>query len=165
VTAAGYDIDQWANLFVATAGAAAALTGLLFVAISINLTRIVEIPRLPGRAGATLGVLVALLITSCFALAPDQSNTALGIEFCVVGALVAVQAVVALGRHRQDVDTRLHAAYQLVVALIPGIALTMGGVSLAAGVGGGLFWTLAGVVTGFAVGVLNAWVLLVEINR
>jgi hypothetical protein len=59
----------------------------------------------------------------------------------------------------------LHAAYQLVVALIPGIALTMGGVSLAAGVGGGLFWTLAGVVTGFAVGVLNAWVLLVEINR
>jgi hypothetical protein len=110
-------------------------------------------------------VLVALLITSCFALAPDQPDVVLGIEFGVVGALVVIQAVVALGRHRRDVDTPWHSTYQLVVALIPGIALTVGGVSLAIGAGGGLFWTLAGVVAGFTVGVLNAWVLLVEINR
>ena len=165
MNAAGYDVDQWANFFVATAGAAAALTGLLFVAISINLTRILELPRLPGRAGSTLGVLVALLITSCFALAPDQPDVVLGIEFGVVGALVIIQAAVALGRHRRDADTMLHSTYQLVVGLIPGVALTVGGISVAIGAGGGLFWTLAGVVAGFAVGVLNAWVLLVEINR
>ena len=43
--------------------------------------------------------------------------------------------------------------------------MTVGGLSIALGVGGGLFWTLAGVVLGFAVAVINAWVLLVEINR
>ena len=56
-------------------GAAAALTGLLFVAISINLTRILNFPRLPGRAASTLGILVAVMLTGCFGLAPDQSTT------------------------------------------------------------------------------------------
>jgi hypothetical protein len=40
----------WDNFFVAEVGAAAALSGLLFVAVSINLTRILAIPHLPARA-------------------------------------------------------------------------------------------------------------------
>ena len=30
---AAYDIDEWSDLFVATAGASAALAGLVFVAV------------------------------------------------------------------------------------------------------------------------------------
>lgn len=52
-----------------------------------------------------------------------------------------------------------------MVVLLPSIALAVGGLTLALGTGGGLFWTLAGVVLSFGVAVVNAWVLLVEINR
>ena len=165
MTAAGYDIDQWANFFVATLGAAAALTGLLFVAISINLTRILNFPRLPGRAASTLGILVAVMLTGCFGLAPDQSTLAIGIEFGVLGFAVAVQSFWVLGRRHTGADTKPHAVEQLMVVMLPAVALFIGGLSLALGVGGGLFWTLAGVVLSFAVAVVNAWVLLVEINR
>lgn len=166
MSAAGYDIDQWANFFVATLGAAAALTGLLFVAISINLNRILSFPRLPGRAASTLGILVAVILTGCFGLAPDQSTLAIGIEFGALGFAVAAQSFWVLGRRQVGAaDTRSHTVEQLMVVLLPAVTLFIGGLSLALGVGGGLFWTLAGVVLSFAVAVINAWVLLVEINR
>jgi hypothetical protein len=37
-----YQPESWHDLFVASAGAAAALTGLIFVAVSINLAKIVD---------------------------------------------------------------------------------------------------------------------------
>lgn len=45
----GYVTDGWTGLFFAEVGASAALAGLLFVAISINLDRILTGPGLPGR--------------------------------------------------------------------------------------------------------------------
>jgi hypothetical protein len=39
----------WANFFVAEVGAAAAPSGLIIVAISINLQRILSFPQLPDR--------------------------------------------------------------------------------------------------------------------
>ena len=46
-----YSAAEWESLFVAEAGASAALAGLLFVALSINLERILKGIGLPGRAG------------------------------------------------------------------------------------------------------------------
>src|ERR1700683_3177372 len=43
-------IAEWTTLFAVQAGAAATLTGLVFVAFSINQSKIMTYPGLPGRA-------------------------------------------------------------------------------------------------------------------
>lgn len=45
-----YQPEAWHDFFTAVTAAAAAVTGLLFVALSINLAAILKEPRLPGRA-------------------------------------------------------------------------------------------------------------------
>lgn len=51
-----YSAAEWESLFVAEADASAALAGLLFVALSINLERILKGIGLPGRAGEAIGL-------------------------------------------------------------------------------------------------------------
>ena len=83
-----YDPSQWTDLFVATAGASAALAGLVFVAVSINLERILSYEGLPERALETLLLLVGVLIFSILALMPGQSAVALGAEVLALGLLL-----------------------------------------------------------------------------
>jgi hypothetical protein len=45
-----FRMNEWHDFFIACAGASAALMGLIFVGVSINLTRILSFPTLPGRA-------------------------------------------------------------------------------------------------------------------
>src|SRR5215212_5545579 len=59
-------MDEWHDFFLAQAGAAGVLTGLVFVAASINLQQIVSEPGsgLPGRAAEALILLVGVLTAS-----------------------------------------------------------------------------------------------------
>ena len=41
----GYVTAPWSDFAVSVVGAAAALTGLLFVAVSVNIERILALPR------------------------------------------------------------------------------------------------------------------------
>ena len=56
-----YDATAWTDLYVAAAGASAALAGLVFVAVSINIERILALPGVPNRALQTLLQLILLL--------------------------------------------------------------------------------------------------------
>jgi hypothetical protein len=80
----GYTAEGWGELFLAEAGASAALGGLLFVAVSINLDRIIALRSLPGAALGAIVLLVAVLV-STFALVPGQPRWVLGTEVLVVG--------------------------------------------------------------------------------
>src|ERR1700679_2233318 len=95
-----YNPSDWHAFFTGAIGASAALTGLLFVAISINLDQILKFPQLPGRAAGTLGTLLASLAVSGFALAPGQSIRVLGWEIIAVGSVVGLQALVVTLRNR-----------------------------------------------------------------
>ncbi len=161
-----YSPEEWKDLFVASAGASAALTGLVFVAVSINLERILAYPGLPERALQTVLLLLAVVVVSILGLVPGQSRTALGVELLVAG--LASAALVGLLFRSADRQSGGDRSYLLghVLLVTPGLLLLIvGSVSVLAGAGGGLYWTLAGIVVAFLGAVVNAWVLLVEILR
>lgn len=161
-----YQLADWANFAVASAGAAAALTGLLFVAVSINLKRILEFPQLPDRAAGTLGLLLTILLVAVVLLAPGQPRQATGVEIAALSALLACGAVmIALRTYAHVHDPLSWVIWSMLLLLGPALALMIGGISTAIAAGGGLYWVLGGVLAGFAGACANAWVLLVEIQR
>lgn len=147
-----YSAAEWESLFVAEAGASAALAGLLFVALSINLERILKGIGLPGRAGEAIVLLLTVLVVSTFGLVPGQSPRVLG--------AIHVDAVRGhAGPSRGFLVRRIVLAQGAVLPLL------IAGVSLLLLTGGGLYWLVPGIVLCLVVAVLDAWVLLVEILR
>jgi hypothetical protein len=161
----GYAPADWHEFFVAAVGASAALLGLLFVAISINLKLILKHRHLPGRAAGTLGTLLSVLVVCSFGLVPGQSNRTLGVEILATGIVVATQAIWVSAGKRGQGDPLSWTLGNLPLLLFPPLALVGGGCSLLAGSGGGFYWVLAGTVLTFVAASVNAWVFLVEILR
>jgi modulator of FtsH protease len=73
-------MDKWENFAVLVGGASAALTGLLFVAVSLNLDRFGESALLRAAAAMTLNVLVSPLLIAILIAIPGQTPQALGLE-------------------------------------------------------------------------------------
>ncbi len=163
----GYSLGQWGLAFTATAGAAAALTGLLFVALSINLKQIVANPGLVARAIEVLVVLTAALILSTLLLMPGQLNSAAGIEIIITAIGVsAVAGWIHVRTDRKALGVSGFAFTMRVVGAHTGpIFLAIGGVSLLAQTGGGLYWVVPALLAMIVVSIIGAWVMLVEILR
>ncbi len=67
----GYNPADWEPFFTAMIAAAAGLTGLLFVAVSINLDWILKGTKfLPARAAEALATLLLVLVSSALTLIP-----------------------------------------------------------------------------------------------
>jgi modulator of FtsH protease len=156
---------DWANFFVAEVGAAAALSGLLFVAVSINLTRVLAIEHLPERAAETLYVLVGVLVVATFGLVPGQSQTTFGFEVVGTASVVWGVSVRAQVRAYGHADARRWLARRVAGTQAATLPFIVGGALLVSGHSSGLYWLVPGVLASFAAGIQNAWVLLIEILR
>ena len=158
----GKSMREWTDFFVAEVGASAALTGLLFVAISINLAQILKFKHLPTRAFEALATLLCILFVSTFALVPGQAAFAQGLEIAGTGVVIWLIQTLALFRTRKS-------GYESVVRYFfnqaPPLPFIVGGVLLALGHSSGLYWAVPGTVLCTLAGVYCAWVLLVEIQR
>jgi len=162
-----YDPTGWQDLGVAAAGASATLAGLVFVAVSINLDRILAYPWLPGRVGETVVLLAAVVVESLLLLAPGQSRIAVGAELASVGA--AAWAALTVGhlrlRRHGPRTTPTHRWTRVVAGQLASLPALVAGASLLLHAGGGLYWLLAGMALSMLAAILNAWVLLIEIAR
>ena len=79
-----------ADFALAAAGAAAALAGLLVVAVSINIREIVATRSLTRRAGVALVSLTAPLVMALVVLIPSDSPGVLGSLVLVTGIVTAL---------------------------------------------------------------------------
>jgi modulator of FtsH protease len=159
-------LADWETFFAAQLGAAAALLGLLFVGLSINLEKILKEPSLPNRALLALALLLCTLMMSSYVMIPNQGTIALGYEvFCTAIGLSGLSAVVEWRTRRWMAGYYLSlygSVLFLGMALVPYL---IGGWLLMGGSADGLYWVAAGIVVSFVKAVVDAWVLLVEINR
>lgn len=161
-----YDVSLWSNLFVATAGASAALAGLLFVAVSINIDRILRFPGLPERALETVLLLVAVLLVSVVGLIPGQDQVPFGLELLAIAFAVGGK-ILSLPTNPSDPkgESRSRLWFRWAIRIAATAPLALGGASVFIGSGGGLYWIVAGILFALAGAIANAWVLLVEILR
>jgi modulator of FtsH protease len=157
----------WANFFVAEVGAAAALSGLVIVAISINLKHILSFPQLPGRAAEMLILLVGALLACSFGLIPGQPIKLFGGEILGTGLLMTVPPIVIQARQFPVMKTQPVTwwLWRFLIALCSGAPVLVGGCYLLSGASNGLYWLAGGVMMTLAATVWNAWVLLIEILR
>lgn len=163
-----YAPEEWKDLFVAVAGASAALAGLLFVAVSINVERIVKYEGLPERGIEALAMLLVPLVVSIAGLLPGQSHVALGIELVAISAaLIAVLSRLPIAaKFTRGLEMPAHYVLTRQVVRLSGVALlSIGALAELFAVAGGLYWVAAAVVALTLGAVVNAWVLLVEILR
>jgi hypothetical protein len=162
-----FTLNGWEDFFVASSGASAALAGLLFVALSINLARILAIPGLAGRAGETFIPLGINLVVALLALVPGQGLRAFAIELAILGAVAWCSASwIEVHAFRAGHFLKpMHLALRVVINQPATLAILVAGLSLLFNLPGGLYWLVPGVLLSFVGAMLNAWILLVEILR
>src|ERR687889_982226 len=165
-------VDEWHDFFLAAAGAAAVLAGLVFVGVSINLDMIMSNPTygLAGRALEALVLLVAVLIVTMLLLVPAQGMVLAGAEVLAVGvldwaAVVIIQVLVLRNWQLLDPAFRWPFVPHVVLCHVATLPIVAAGVGVMGWGVGGLYWLVVGVVLSFLVAVGDAWVLLVEIHR
>ena len=165
-------MNAWHDFFLAQAGAAGVLTGLVFVGVSINLQKIVSDPRsgLAGRAAEALILLVAVLTVSVLGLVPGQGKGLLGAEVLVVGLAAWVWiGAIQLPRLREwgtmRADLRVSFVLRVVLGQVGTLAMVIAGFAVLWVGPGGLYWLVAGTLLSIIAALVDAWVLLVEINR
>jgi hypothetical protein len=163
----GYDPADWEPFFTAVIAAAAGLTGLLFVSVSINLDRILKGTRfLPARAAETLATLLLVVVSCALTLVP-QGTRLMGLEIVIVVVpmlTITVWSQLAY-RRKNRADPVLWTVSRMAGTALATVPCTLAGFSLIAGWGGGLYWLAPAALLGIVGAVYNAWVLLVEIVR
>jgi hypothetical protein len=171
LSSAGFYLNLWFvimdSYFSTIAEAAATLTGLIFVGLSLNLQRILAVRHLPARALGSLMLMTNILIVSSFCLIKGQPLLWLGIEVLACGLLIWIVSLrMDIKMYREVVQLyRFHYFRNLVFTQLAVLPYLAGGLLLVCGSGDGLYWLIPGMTISIIKALTDSWVLLVEINR
>jgi hypothetical protein len=160
----GYTTAMWLGFGEALAAVAGALTGLLFVALSVKGNVLAESRTLSSRAAETLVLFMISVLIAVLLVAP-QPPTALGWELLAL-AVVSGALLLVLDRRAG------HAAHPGVARYverfspntITAVIVAVAGLTFLLKAGGGLYWLIPAAVASLVGGVVNAWLFLVRVT-
>jgi hypothetical protein len=160
-------LDQWDYFFQAQVGASAALAGLIFVSISISLTRILAAPHLPGRALQALVDLFQIFVAASLMLVPQAVRTA-GIEILTIS--LAIWSVILMlnlrtVRRAPAMPHRRRLAIRIGLSQVTAMLYIGAGIAMLVYGADGIFVLVPAMIFSYLVAIIDAWVLLIEINR
>lgn len=159
----GYATAMWLSFGTAVATVAGALTGLLFVAVSVKSDVMAGSRALRSRAAQTLVLFMTSVLAGVFLVAP-QPRTALGPELLALAA-VSGATLLVLDRRAGHGASQGVARYvekfspNTITAVLVGVA----GITFVLKAGGGLYWLIPAAVASLVGGVINAWLFLVRL--
>ena len=158
----GYQPELWHDFGVAVGGLAGALTGLLFVAVSIKSDTLAKSRSLASRAAQTLVLFITPALGAVLLVAP-QPRGALGGELIAL-AVLAGAILFVLDRRGGHDQTSGVARYVEVASpnAITTVLFGVAGLLLLVTAGGGLYWLIPAAVFSLAGGVVNAWLFLIR---
>jgi len=155
---------MWLDFGEALASVAGALTGLLFVAVSVKSDALSASRSLTSRAAQTLVLFITSVLIALLLVAP-QSAVALGWELLAV-AMVSGAALLILDRRAGHGTDQGVARYiekfspNSITAVLVGVA----GLTFLLKAGGGLYWLIPATMASLLGGVINAWLFLVKVT-
>lgn len=161
-----YNPAEWHDFFLVTGGGAAALAGLVFVAMSINLDVVVHNATHRYRLINMLTGFTAAFMICALALMGGQGHQAVGTEWLVVATAAALiyvrnygQAAKRGGSKSELRPDRLAGGVTCYVAEIGGaVVLILGSVA-------GLYVAAVGLIISLALLISGAWLLLVALHE
>lgn len=160
-------LQDWTNLYVGMLGAASALTGLLFVSISVNLDRVVKMGGVPERGRETLVLMLSVIIVSIHVLTP-QSRDSFGTNVLTQSVLQIACLTVLQFRRVTRTEGRFRGHDLLlntVTNQLPAFLMLAGAVVILQNDDGSMGWLTASLIAAVIAYFSNAWILLVEILR
>lgn len=141
-------------------GAAAALTGLVFVAVSIQLRTLATDPSLRRRVTSSVLFLFTIVAAAAAILAP-QSPRVVGVEFLVLVAIGGVFGQGGLREARRQSD-RL-SRFLLIVNTPTGLLGIVADVSLIIERGYGMYLAAPCLVITLGITIASAWAVLTAV--
>jgi hypothetical protein len=155
-----YRLESWQNVYIMLGTSAAAIAGLLFVAISLQANSIVKDPVLRVRASANTIMTVMLVINATIILVP-QGIVAIGIELCATAFVYiawAGQRSIQLRKSGRKIPARA------IISISLNLLGIIAGISLIFQSGGGMYIAIIQFVAILAWVIFNAWSLLLDAN-
>lgn len=157
---------SWRDYFVMVGGAAAALTGLVFVAMSLNLHEIVSDLTHRYRAIGTLVGLVSAFTISALALVAPRNHVWLGVEWAAVSVPAGAMYLYGyIGARRSGGSTVGMGRSRILGSMVCFVVEEVGAVLLAAGHLVGLDVAAVALVLYFSFLVSGAWFLIVGVHE
>ena len=153
----------WSDFATIAGSASGALTGLLFVAVSINRDLVAAHPALRSQAGQTLVLFLMPLIVSVVLVIPGTPGWVLGLELVAISVASGVaMGMIGHGRHPEGnapEDTLAKLLDSLSLKLLTMLLLLVAGCIELAG-DDGLYWLAPAIIIALVNGVVNAWLFL-----